>query len=42
MNCLVFGDNSSPREGNCAVIQTTKDNQDEWRAAAVVVRCDIQ
>jgi hypothetical protein len=30
MNCLVFGDKSSPCEANFAVIRTTEDNQDQW------------
>ncbi len=39
MNCLVFGDKSSPCEANFAVIRTTEDNQDQW--PEVAVRRDI-
>ena len=38
MNCLVFGDKSSPCDANFAVIRTTEDNQEEWPTAAAVVR----
>ena len=38
MNCLVFGDKSSPCEANFAVRRTTEDNQEEWPTAAAVVR----
>jgi hypothetical protein len=41
MNCLVFGDKSSPCEANFAVIRTTEDNQDQWPEAAATVRRDI-
>jgi hypothetical protein len=41
MNCLVFGDKSSPCEANFAVIRTTEDNQDQWPEAAAAVRRDI-
>ena len=41
VNCLVFGDKSSPCEANFAVIRTTEDNQDQWPEAAATVRRDI-
>ncbi|CAB4024185.1 Hypothetical predicted protein [Paramuricea clavata] len=41
MNCLVFGDKSSPCEVNFAVIRTTEDNQDQWPEAVATVRRDI-
>ena len=41
MNCLVFGDKSSPCEANYAVIRTTEDNKEEWPVAAAVIKRDI-
>ncbi|CAB4018436.1 Hypothetical predicted protein, partial [Paramuricea clavata] len=41
MNCLVFGDKSSPCEANYAVIRTPEDNKEEWPVAAAVVKRDI-
>ena len=41
MNCLVFGEKSSPCEANFGVIRTTEGNQKEWPNAAAVVRRDI-
>ena len=41
MNCLVFGDKSSPCEANYAVIRTTEDNKEEWPVAAALVKRDI-
>jgi hypothetical protein len=41
MNCLVFGDKSSPCEANFAVIRTTEDNQDQSPESAATVRRDI-
>ncbi|XP_028405256.1 uncharacterized protein LOC114527762 [Dendronephthya gigantea] len=41
MNCLVFGDKSSPCEANFAVIRTTEDNKKQWPEAAAAVRRDI-
>ena len=41
MNFLVFGDKLLPCEANFAAIRTTEDNQEEWPAAAAVVRRDI-
>ena len=41
MNCLVFGDKSSPCEANFAVIRTTEDNQEQWPEAAATVWRDI-
>ena len=40
MNCLAFGDKSSPCEANFAVRRTTEDNREEWPTAAAVVRRD--
>ena len=37
----MFGDKSSPCEVNFAVRRTTEDNQEDWPAAAAVVRRDI-
>ena len=41
MNCLVFGDRSSPCEANYAVQRTAEDNKGRWPAAAAVVERDI-
>jgi hypothetical protein len=41
MNCLMFGDKSSPCEANYAVIRTTEDNMEEWPVAAAVVKRDM-
>ena len=41
MNCLVFGDESSPLEANYPVLPTTEDNKEQWPEAAAAVRCDI-
>ena len=41
MNCLVFGDKSSPCEANYAVQRTAEDNKERWPAAAAVVERDI-
>lgn len=41
MNCLVFGDKSSPCEANYAVMRTTEDNKETWPAAAAAVKRDI-
>ncbi|XP_048586794.1 uncharacterized protein LOC116618440 [Nematostella vectensis] len=41
MNCLVFGDESSPCEANFAVQRTAEDNKEQWPDAAAVVKRDI-
>ncbi|XP_048578061.1 uncharacterized protein LOC116619333 [Nematostella vectensis] len=41
MNCLVFGDKSSPCEANFAVQRTAEDNKEQWPDAAAVVKREI-
>ena len=41
MNCLVFGDKSSPCEANFTVLHAIEDNKEQWPEAAAAVRRDI-